>query len=355
MDRASKVLRRSGVRLKSIGAGHSDLNMVISELKDLRHATKAFMTAQNSASQDMVKWATCDENRAIQDIMSQLGELNSMWTDVQKDFIEHLKTFKSHFELILEGERQLDIAQNQLVSCEQNEQRIRKELKRAAKKATEEEINNLEIKLSQAERAKYLAQLEVVELAHKTEAIKVVRLKDGLLKLSEAYVELANKCAIIFEAQREVSHYLPDVHSRDMNELKYTGSGACKQAVAKARDRVHTYKRHNYRLVPASSIIEDPPPPYTPGYYNPATGRPYDEATDNRINSQHHPVIQRQRAVANISILPSCPPYPSPSPPHYDETSNAQSTTSTDHITSSDGNNYEDELSGAMGATHIEN
>ncbi|XP_071040322.1 uncharacterized protein [Parasteatoda tepidariorum] len=322
MDRASKVLRRSGVRLKSIGAGHSDLNMVISELKDLRHATKAFMTAQNSASQDMVKWATCDENRAIQDIMSQLGELNSMWTDVQKDFIEHLKTFKSHFELILEGERQLDIAQNQLVSCEQNEQRIRKELKRAAKKATEEEINNLEIKLSQAERAKYLAQLEVVELAHKTEAIKVVRLKDGLLKLSEAYVELANKCAIIFEAQREVSHYLPDVHSRDMNELKYT---------------------------------EDPPPPYTPGYYNPATGRPYDEATDNRINSQHHPVIQRQRAVANISILPSCPPYPSPSPPHYDETSNAQSTTSTDHITSSDGNNYEDELSGAMGATHIEN
>lgn len=45
----------------------------------------------------------------------------------------------------------------------------------------------------------------VVELAHKNDAIKVVRLKDGLLKLSEAYVELANKCAIIFEAQR-VSH-----------------------------------------------------------------------------------------------------------------------------------------------------
>lgn len=48
----------------------------------------------------------------------------------------------------------------------------------------------------------YLSFFLVVELAHKNEAIKVVRLKDGLLKLSEAYVELANKCAIIFEAQR---------------------------------------------------------------------------------------------------------------------------------------------------------
>ncbi|XP_035208384.1 uncharacterized protein LOC118183065 [Stegodyphus dumicola] len=339
MDRASKVIRRSSVRLKSLGAGHSDLNMVISELKDLRHATKAFMSAQNSASQDM-------------DIMSQLGELNSMWTDVQKDFIEHLKTFKNHFELILEGERQLDIAQSQLVSCEQHEQRIRKELKRASKKATEEEINNLEIKLSQAERAKYLAQLEVVELAHKNEAIKVVRLKDGLLKLSEAYVELANKCAIIFEAQREVSHYLPDVHSRDMNELKYTGSGACKQAVAKARDRVQQYKRHNYRLVPSSSIIEDPPPPYTPGFYNPATGRPYNEATDNCLNNQA-PVIQRQRAVAAVTISPSCPPYPSPSPPYYVTSSSAPSTRHSTDVQRNLDNNYEDEISGAMGATNI--
>lgn len=48
----------------------------------------------------------------------------------------------------------------------------------------------------------FFSYILVVELAHKNEAIKVVRLKDGLLKLSEAYVELANKCAIIFEAQR---------------------------------------------------------------------------------------------------------------------------------------------------------
>lgn len=355
MERAGKVIRRSGVRLKSLGGGHSDLNMVISELKDLRQAAKVFMTAQNSASQDMVKWATCDENRAIQDVMSQLAELNSMWTDVQRDFIEHLKAFKNQFELILEGERQVDIARNHLVSCEQREQKIRKELKRAAKKATEDEINNLEIKLSQAERAKYLAQLEVVEQANENEAVKLLRLKDGLLKLSDAYVELANKCAIIFEAQREVSHYLPDVQEREINEIKYTGSGASKQAVAKAKEKVQQYKRYCYRLVPSTSIIEDPPPPYTPGFYNPATGQPYDDnagGIDNRLSSQTT-VIQRQRAVATVTVAPSCPPYPSPRASNIDLNTSSRSNSLLVPGIWRDMNNYEDELSGAMGATKI--
>ena len=40
MEKASKVLRRSGVRIKSIGSGHSELQMVISQLKDVRKDTK---------------------------------------------------------------------------------------------------------------------------------------------------------------------------------------------------------------------------------------------------------------------------------------------------------------------------
>jgi hypothetical protein len=40
MDKASKALRRSGVRIRSIGSGYSDLQMVISQLKDVRTANK---------------------------------------------------------------------------------------------------------------------------------------------------------------------------------------------------------------------------------------------------------------------------------------------------------------------------
>ena len=62
--------------------------MVISQLKDVRTASKAFSTAQSSAmqvqhiiqkqkyhhaTQDLVKWGLKDENRAIQDAVTQVS------------------------------------------------------------------------------------------------------------------------------------------------------------------------------------------------------------------------------------------------------------------------------------------
>ena len=40
MEKLSKTVRRSGVRIRSIGSGYSDLQMVISQLKDVRTASK---------------------------------------------------------------------------------------------------------------------------------------------------------------------------------------------------------------------------------------------------------------------------------------------------------------------------
>merc|ERR1719245_1388050 len=60
--------------------------------------------------QDLVKWSLKDENRAIQDALTQVGELFSVWTEVQRDFSEHIKNFKNQFDMILEGAKQLDMA-----------------------------------------------------------------------------------------------------------------------------------------------------------------------------------------------------------------------------------------------------
>ena len=38
-----------------------------------RVASKGFATAQSSAMQDLVKWSLKDENRAIQDALTQVG------------------------------------------------------------------------------------------------------------------------------------------------------------------------------------------------------------------------------------------------------------------------------------------
>lgn len=297
MDRASRAIRRSGARLKALNGGHADLNLVISELRDVRLAMKSFLTAQNSVAQDLVLWAQADENRVIQDVMTQLVELNSFWTDVQKDFVEHLKAFKHHFDLILEGEKQVDQARNSLALCEQKELKIKKELKKASKKATVEEISNLEMKLAQAERAKDLAQFETLEKVQEHEAVKLIRVKDGLLKLSEAYLELANKCAILFESQRDIVAHIPDVHHTALHEIKYTGTGAMKQAVQRAKDRVEQYHCYQYRLIPHCPSVEEPPPPYTPGYYDPTTGQPYQNPGEEWESV-------RQRVV----LPPSCPP-----------------------------------------------
>lgn len=72
MDKASSALRRSSVKLKSLGSGHGDLQMIISQLRDAKAASKTFAAAQEAAMQDMVKWAMRDENRAIQDSVCQV-------------------------------------------------------------------------------------------------------------------------------------------------------------------------------------------------------------------------------------------------------------------------------------------
>ena len=44
--------------------------------------------------QDLVKWSLKDENRAIQDALTQVGELFSVWTEVQRELTDHIKEFK---------------------------------------------------------------------------------------------------------------------------------------------------------------------------------------------------------------------------------------------------------------------
>ena len=69
-----------------MSSGHRELNMVISELRDVRSTAKAFTTAQSTATQDMLKWSMTEENPAIQDTFVQLAELNAIWTEVQREF-----------------------------------------------------------------------------------------------------------------------------------------------------------------------------------------------------------------------------------------------------------------------------
>ena len=55
------------------------------------------------------------------------------------------------------------------------------------------------------------------------EAVKLIRMKQSLIKMSESYLEMAHKCIHVFEAQRDVALALPDVQDAEIDRIKYTG------------------------------------------------------------------------------------------------------------------------------------
>ncbi|XP_041367266.1 uncharacterized protein LOC121381916 [Gigantopelta aegis] len=328
MDKAARAVRRSSVKLLSLGGCHGDLNVLISEVKDMRNTAKAFLNAQNAASQDFLKWASNEENRAIQDVANQLAELNLAWSEIQREFIEHIKEHKRMFEMVLEGEKHVFQAKNNFVSCEQREYKIRKEIKKAFKKASSAELQILENRLLQAERAKDLAQIEVGDRHQENEAVKLIRIKDGLLKMSESYIDYAKKCSVIFEAQRDIALQLPDVHDQDLHDIKYTGSGTTKFVVQEAKEKVRQYRRKsdNLHQSPHQSTFE-PPPPYSPGEYI---------TSDTSLYSS-------PSFTSNSEVSPR-------RPPNSLSSQGRQNTLDDDAVWDSD---YEEDLTGAMGGAKI--
>lgn len=275
--------------MRSLGSGGSaDLNVMVSELKDMRESAKGFMNAQNSACQDMMRWAANEENRAIQDVANHIAELNLLWTDVQKDFIGHLKEYKQMYEMVLEGEKHVSQAKDNLNNYEQKETKLRKDLRKAeksvfkpkfimfcgsGKRSSEADLRNLESKLHEAQMEREKAEIEVTERIRENEAVKMIRLKEGFVRIADAYIELGKKCSTVFQAQKGVAMEIPDVHGKELEEVKYTGSSKTQTYLYKAKEKLHSYRRESFRLNPPLPFPTyhcqdkdeetDDPPPYS--------------------------------------------------------------------------------------------
>merc|ERR1719192_2365067 len=287
--------------------------------------------------QDLVKWSLKDENRAIQDALTQVGELFSIWNEVQRDLNDHIKEFKHQFDMILEGAKQLDTAKTDLQTAEQKEGKIKKELKKGAKKATAEELREMTTRLSEAEREKDIAQLEVVDRVREHEAVKMIRIKEGLFKISEAYIDYAQKWDVIFGAQRDIALQIPDVQDRDIQDIKYTGAGSTQQSVARAKDQIKRFRRRSGSSASTPGRVQDLPPPYSE---NPPVNPFYSERHDvsgqdldhsglddsrplvvsppSQPAATHDPLYQHQQQHLYPLLHPIAPPYQTPdSPPPF--------------------------------------
>lgn len=259
---AGTALRRSSVKLKSLSAGYPDLNMILSQIKDTRQIAKSFVSAQESIFNDILKWSANETNKAIKDVASQLVALNTLWCDAQRQLCDSLKEYQQAFKKVLETEKELSQAQIRVNTCEKQEIAIKKQLKKMtnSRRATAEDLHNLNAKLVEAERLKHLSKVELVERENETEMTKLIQFRKGLLQLSESYVELGSKCAIVFTSQRDMSLHIPECRTCEYNSFRATHT-----LVQEAKLKISEYRNprpaEQNRVVPSS-----PPPPYNPEF-----------------------------------------------------------------------------------------
>lgn len=260
MDKAGKVLRRSGVRLKNINSAHGDLHMVISDLTEVRSLYKSLISAQSLVWEDLLKWAGKERNFIIQESLVHFSHLHALWLEVQKEFVVNLKKFKHQFEMILEGEQHIDKSRNHLKTCEQKEAKIKKEIKQCNSKGTVDSVRILDEKLNESREQVKAAQAEVSSKVDDLEVMKMVMMKDGLNSLSDYYVEMSEKAVIVFEAHKRISEGLPDIKDQEIHNLKYSNNELAKKTVINTRENILCYRKSSSKVIPSAP---NSPPPYS--------------------------------------------------------------------------------------------
>lgn len=294
-------IRRSGAKLFSLGSGHGNLVMTISQLKELRNATKSVISVQNDTIFDMLKWGNQESNRAIKDIVERFGELCSMWTEAQKQFANDLKDVRNHFEMILEGERIVDSA-NQLVdSAETKEVRLRKEHKKLKKKscAPIDQLRDIEERITKVHLDKNYAESEATCKLKDHEAVKMIRLREALKKFSTGQLALCKKGQLLFEAGNDVIEYFPEISSDDIQDIKYQGSAATTQIVIRTKEKLKNFNENDKSvpLVPADNVADLTSTSRNTSPTLPASPPAYDE-----IHMQQPPVNPYYQSSPNVSF-----------------------------------------------------
>ncbi|RXG70977.1 hypothetical protein Avbf_00435 [Armadillidium vulgare] len=175
-------------------------------------------------------------------------------------FVDNLKHLRCNFDLLLEGEHHVDQAKQIYASREETERNLRRELQKAYNKATCEEIHLLRERLNRSEKAKELAHLDVVDRVKENEAVRMIRVKDGIMRFGSSYTQMAHKASIIFSAQQKIGSEIPDVHDRAIQAAKFKGSSGSSH-VEEAKKQLRCYSFSPTNREPS---IHDPPPPYSP-------------------------------------------------------------------------------------------
>lgn len=245
------TLRRSSAKLRSLGSGHGDLILAISQWKELRSATKALLAAQEATSNDLLKWSSKEENRAIKDIMERFSDLCSLWTESVKFALDDLKEVRNHFEVILEVEKSVDTAKSLVDTAEAKEVKLRKEEKKIKKRSHLDcdELKDIQIKIAKTQRDKDYAESEANSKIKENELVKMIRVKEAMKKFCNSQVELCDKNKIAFSAGSELIEQMPELTPQALDDnildMIYHGKPKTLQIVMRAKEALQNKGENN--------------------------------------------------------------------------------------------------------------
>lgn len=130
------------------------------------------------------------------------------------------------------------------------------------------------------------------------------------LFILQAYMDMAQKCEMIFESASAIAQTIPDVEGSDIQDIKYTGSGTNMRTVLDTKDRLKRFQRQDRRV--SQPRTHDLPPPYTENPpENPYFISPNDLSDSPRIDGA-------TSASASCTMPPSLYPRLNQSLPSYD-------------------------------------
>ena len=204
------------------------LQSAISAGRNVRRAVDSFASAQHSTVQQLLRWASREQNAAIRDVVHQISELDFMWLESQTDFKSDLADFEKTLSRIVD----LEEHSLQVVSKSRKESKAKQRIL----------LSNVQNDNTPS-NATGIQDAIVQQSLRENEVQKLLQLKKSLNNLSKAYMKLGEHCTVIFEAQQRIADLLPDGQASvsecpQLSDVRYDGGEASRAFVAAARAKL---------------------------------------------------------------------------------------------------------------------
>ncbi|KAK2721818.1 uncharacterized protein LOC136035659 isoform X3 [Artemia franciscana] len=261
MDKAGNALRRSGVRLIGASKGHTELQLLISELKKLKATVAQLGKSKLSSSQDLLNWTTTEGNAALQEVSSYNGELSVLFQNFTADVCDVLREVRHGYESILVTETYIENFKEEITTAEAKAAKLQKDAKRSTRRGTKE--NPADEKVREAQGHCENLRNELKKKIKEKEKMKIKHVRNSLISRGKATRIFAKRLVILSEAQIQIAETLPENISEDLHELTYSGGSICRSVIDDANDKLSALAVQE-RIASELGGSFVPPPPENP-------------------------------------------------------------------------------------------